>query len=191
MIALTEGQLTYLDLVLSLILFILAIYVIDKWSQKETYSIREKIVIPLLAITTIFLIGSSFIADLRLNKPTVTTTTKVIYNGKNADDSTLTQVKHSNSNYYDIKRTHYAPTDTRLVSALKEPITHYNETILTLPSKTTIYDQDYTIKKVNLKGNGSNVSKLTLITRKRIYKNRWSPFARVENTYELTAETTV
>ena len=187
MIALTEGQLTYLDLVLSLILFILAVYIIDKWGKKETYTIREKIIVPLLAITTIFLIGSSFITDLRLNSPTVTTTTKVIYNGKNADDSTLTQIKHSNSNYYDIKRTHYAPTDTRLTSALKQPITHYNELILTLPSKETAYDRDYDIQKATVKGNGFIVSKLSLTTHKRIYKNRWSLFARVDKTYELTA----
>ena len=75
MIPLTEGQLTYLDIILSLILFILATYIIDKWGRKEKYTIREKIVVPLLAIATIFLIGSSFITDLRLNKPTVTTTT--------------------------------------------------------------------------------------------------------------------
>lgn len=191
MIALTEGQLIYLDIILSLIIFILAIYIIDKWSKKEKYTIREKIVVPLLAIATIFLISNSFITDLRLNKPALTTTTKVIYNGKNADDSTLTQVKHADSNYYDIKRTHYAPTDTRLASALKQPITHYNELILTLPSKETAYDRDYDIQKATVKGNGSIVSKLTLTTHKRIYKNHWSLFARVENTYELTAETTV
>ena len=69
MIPLTEGQLTYLDIVLSLVIFILAVYVIDKWGRKEKYTIREKIVIPLLAITTIFLISNSFITDLRLNKP--------------------------------------------------------------------------------------------------------------------------
>lgn len=69
MIALTEGQLIYLDIILSLILFILATYIIDKWGKKEKYTIREKIVIPLLAITTIFLISNSFITDLRLNKP--------------------------------------------------------------------------------------------------------------------------
>ena len=187
MITLTEGQLTYLDIVLSLILFILAIYVIDKWGRKEKYTIREKIVVPLLAITTIFLIGSSFIADLRLNKPSVTTTTKVIYNSKNADDSTITQVKHSNSNYYDIKRTHYAPTDTRLASALKQPITRYNELILTLPSKETAYDQNYDIQKATVDGKGTIVSKLSLTTHKRVYKNRWSVFALVDKTYELTA----
>lgn len=187
MITLTEGQLTYLDIILSLVIFILAVYVIDKWSKKETYTIREKIIVPLLAITTIFLIGSSFIADLRLNKPIVTTTTKVIYNGKNPDDSTLTQVKHSNSNYYDIKRTHYAPTDIRLASALKQPITYYNELILTIPSKKTAYDRDYDIYKATVKGNGTIVSKLTLTTHKRIYKNRWSIFALVDKTYELTA----
>lgn len=191
MIALTEGQLTYLDLVLSLILFILAVYIIDKWGRKEKYTIREKIVVPLLAIATIFLIGSSFITDLRLNKPTVTTTTKVIYNGKNADDSTITQVKHSKSNYYNIKRTHYAPTDTRLASALKQPITRYNELILTLPSKETAYDQDYDIQKATVDGKGTIVSKLSLTTHKRVYKNRWSVFALVDKTYELTAETTV
>ena len=187
MIALTEGQLTYLDIILSLVIFILAVYTIDKWGRKEKYTIHEKIVVPLLAITTIFLIGSSFIADLRLNKPTVTTTTKVIYNGKNADNSTITQVKHSNSNYYDIKRTHYAPTDIRLASALKQPITHYNELILTLPSKKTTYDRDYDIQKATIKGKGTIVSKLTLITHKRIYKNPWSLFAFVDKTYELTA----
>ena len=45
MIALTEGQLIYLDIILSLVIFILAIYIINKWSQKETYTIREKIVV--------------------------------------------------------------------------------------------------------------------------------------------------
>lgn len=187
MISLTEGQLTYLDIVLGLILFILATYIIDKWGRKEKYTIREKIVVPLLAIATIFLIGSSFITDLRLNKPTVTTTTKVIYNGKNADDSTITQVKHSRSNYYNIKRTHYAPTDTRLASALKQPITRYNELILTLPSKETAYDQDYDIQKATVDGKGTIVSKLSLTTHKRVYKNRWSVFALVDKTYELTA----
>lgn len=187
MITLTEGQLIYLDIILSLILFILATYIIDKWGKKEKYTIREKIVVPLLAIATIFLIGSSFITDLRLNKPTVTTTTKVIYNGKNADDSTITQVKHSNNNYYDIKRIHYAPTDIRLSSALKQPITRYNELILTLPSKETAYDRDYDIQKATVKGNGTIVSKLTLTTHKRIYKNSWSIFALVDKTYELTA----
>jgi hypothetical protein len=187
MIALTEGQLIYLDIILSLILFILATYIIDKWGRNEKYTIREKIVVPLLTITTIFLIGSSFITDLRLNKPTVTTTTKVIYNGKNADDSTITQVKHSKSNYYNIKRTHYAPTDTRLASALKQPITRYNELILTLPSKETAYDQDYDIQKATVNGKGTIVSKLTLTTHKYIYKNRWSLFALVDKTYELTA----
>ena len=132
-----------------------------------------------------------FNADLPLNKATTTTTTKLIYNGKNVDDNTITRLKHSKTNYYDIKRTHYAPTDTRLASALKQPITHYNELILTLPSKETAYDRDYDIQKATVKGNGSIVSKLTLTTHKRIYKNHWSLFARVENTYELTAETTV
>ena len=191
MIPLTEGQLTYLNIILSLVIFILAVYVIDKWGKKETYAIREKIVVPLLAITTIFLIGNSFITDLRLNKPTVTTTTKVIYNDKNADDSTITQVKHSKSNYYNIKRTHYAPTDTRLASALKQPITYYNQLILTIPSKKTAYDRDYDIQKATVKGKGTIVSKLTLTTHKRIYKNRWSIFALVDKTYELTAETTI
>lgn len=187
MIPLTEGQLTYLDIILSLVIFILATYVIDKWGKKEKYTIREKIVVPLLAIATIFLIGSSFIANLRLNKPTVTTTTKVIYNGKNPDDSTLTQVKHSDSNYYDIKRTHYAPTDIRLATALKQPITYYNQLILTIPSKKTAYDQDYNIQKATVNGNGTIISKLTLTTHKRIYKNPWSIFALVDKTYELTA----
>lgn len=188
MIALTEGQLTYLDIILSLIIFILATYIIDKWSKKEKYTICEKIVVPLLTITTIFLIGSSFITDLRLNKPTVTTTTKVIYNGKNADDSTITQVKHSKSNYYDIKRTHYAPTDIRLTSALKQPITYYNQLILTIISKdNSDFDRDYDIQKATVKGKGTIVSKLTLTTHKRIYKNRWSVFALVDKTYELTA----
>lgn len=191
MITLTEGQIIYASLITGLILFILALYVIEKWGKKERWTLREKIIVPLLTISTLFLMSNLFIADLPLNKSTTTTSTKIIYNGKNADDSTITRLKHSKANYYDIKRTHYAPTDTRLVATLKEPITHYNETILTLPSKTTIYDQDYTIKKVNLKENGSNVSKLTLITHKHIYKIRWSLFARVENTYELTAETTV
>lgn len=191
MIALTEGQLTYLDIILSLVLFILATYIIGKWGKKETYTIRKKITVPLLAIATIFLISNSFITDLRLNKPTVTTTTKVIYNGKNADDSTITQVKHSNNNYYNIKRIHYAPTDIRLSSALKQPITRYNELILTLPSKETAYDRDYDIQKATVKGNGTIVSKLTLTTHKHIYKNSWSIFALVDKTYELTAETTV
>lgn len=35
MITLTEGQLTYLDIILSLVIFILAVYVIDKWSKKK------------------------------------------------------------------------------------------------------------------------------------------------------------
>lgn len=188
MIALTEGQLIYLDIILSLVIFILAVYIIDKWSKKEKYTIREKIVVPLLAIATIFLISNSFITDLRLNKPTLTTTTKVIYNGKNADDSTLTQVKHSDSNYYDIKRTHYAPTDTRLSSALKQPITYYNQLILTIISKdNSDFDRDYDIQKTTVKGKGTIVSKLTLTTHKRIYKNRWSVFALVDKTYELTA----
>ena len=188
MITLTEGQLIYLDIILSLVIFILAIYIIDKWGKKETYTIREKITVPLLAIATIFLISNSFITDLRLNKPTVTTTTKVIYNGKNADDSTITQVKHSKSNYYDIKRTHYAPTDIRLTSALKQPITYYNQLILTIISKdNSDFDRDYDIQKATVKGKGTIVSKLTLTTHKRIYKNRWSVFALVDKTYELTA----
>lgn len=188
MITLTEGQLTYLDIILSLVIFILAVYIINKWGRKEKYTIREKIVIPLLAITTIFLISNSFITDLRLNKPTVTTTTKVIYNGKNADDSTITQVKHSKSNYYDIKRTHYAPTDIRLTSALKQPITYYNQLILTIISKdNSDFDRDYDIQKATVKGKGTIVSKLTLTTHKRVYKNRWSIFALVDKTYELTA----
>lgn len=178
MIALTEGQLIYLDIILSLIIFILATYIIDKWGKKETYTIREKITVPLLAIATIFLISNSFITDLRLNKPTVTTTTKVIYNGKNADDSTITQVKHSKSNYYDI----------RLTSALKQPITYYNQLILTIISKdNSDFDRDYDIQKATVKGKGTIVSKLTLTTHKRIYKNRWSVFALVDKTYELTA----
>lgn len=191
MITLTEGQITYFSVVVGLILFTIALYVIDKYGRNEKYTLREKIIVPLLAISTLFLASNLLIADLPLNKSTTTTSTKIIYNGKNADDSTITRIKHSDIDYYRIKRTHYAPTDTRLTSALKEPITHHNELILTLPSKTTIYDQDYTIKKVIIKENGSNVSKLTLITHKRIYKHRWSIFARVENTYELTAETTV
>ena len=191
MITLTEEQITYFSLVIGFILFILALYIVEKWTKKETWALREKIVVPLLTISTLFLAINLFIADLPLNTSTATTSTKIIYNGKNADDSTITRLKHSNIDYYRIKRTHYAPTDTRLVSTLKEPITHYNETILTIPSKTTIYDQDYPIKKVNIKGNGYNVSKLTLITHKRIYKHRWSLFARVENTYDLTVETTV
>lgn len=54
MIALTEGQLIYLDIILSLIIFILATYIIDKWGKKETYTIREKITVPLLAIQRFF-----------------------------------------------------------------------------------------------------------------------------------------
>lgn len=188
MIALTEAQLIYLDIILSLIIFILAVYIINKWGKKEKYTIREKIVVPLLAITTIFLISNSFITDLRLNKPTVTTTTKVIYNGKNADDSTITQIKHSDSNYYNVKRTHYAPTDTRLASALKQPLTYYNQLILTVPSKdNSDFDQDYDIQKATVNGNGTIVSKLTLTTHKRVYKNSWSVFALVDKTYELIA----
>lgn len=37
MIALTEGQLIYLDIILSLVIFILAIYIIDKWSDVLAY----------------------------------------------------------------------------------------------------------------------------------------------------------
>lgn len=191
MIALTEGQIAYFSLVVGFILFILALYIVEKWTKKETWTLHEKIVVPLLSISALFLIINLFNADLPLNTSTTTTTTKLIYNGKNADDSTITQVKHANNNYYDIKRTHYAPTDTRLASALKQPITNYNQLILTLPSKETAYDQDYDIQKATVKGKGSIVSKLSLTTRKRIYKNRWSLFARVKNTYELTAETTV
>lgn len=191
MITLTEGQITYFSLVVGFILFILALYIVEKWTKKETWTLHEKIVVPLLSISALFLIINLFNADLPLNTSTTTTTTKLIYNGKNADDSTITQVKHANNNYYDIKRTHYAPTDTRLASALKQPITNYNQLILTLPSKETAYDQDYDIQKATVKGKGSIVSKLSLTTRKRIYKNRWSLFARVKNTYELTAETTV
>lgn len=191
MITLTEGQIIYASLITSLILFILALYVIDKYGRNEKYTLREKIIVPLLAISTLFLMSNLFIADLPLNKSTTTTSTKIIYNGKNADDSTITRLKHSKANYYDVKRTHYAPTDTRLTSALKEPITHYNELILTIPSKTTIYDQDYDIQKATVKENGSIVSKIALTTHKHIYKNRWSLFARVENTHELTTETTV
>ena len=191
MITLTEGQITYFSLVVGFILFILALYIVEKWTKKETWTLHEKIVVPLLSISALFLIINLFNADLPLNTSTTTTTTKLIYNGKNADDSTITQVKHANNNYYDIKRTHYAPTDTRLASALKQPITNYNQLILTLPSKETAYDQDYDIQKATVKGKGSIVSKLSLTTRKRIYKNRWSLFARVKNTYEITAETTV
>lgn len=191
MIPLTEGQITYFSLVVGFILFILALYIVEKWTKKETWALRETIVITLLSISALFLMVNLFNADLPLNKSTTTTTTKLIYNRKNVDDNTITRLKHSKTNYYDIKRTHYAPTDTRLVSALKQPITHYNELILTLPSKETAYDRDYDIQKATVKGNGSIVSKLTLTTHKRIYKNHWSLFARVENTYELTAETTV
>lgn len=191
MIPLTEGQITYFSLVVGFILFILALYIVEKWTKKETWALRETIVITLLSISALFLMVNLFNADLPLNTSTTTTTTKLIYNGKNADDSTITQVKHANNNYYDIKRTHYAPTDKRLASALKQPITNYNQLILTLPSKETAYDQDYDIQKATVKGKGSIVSKLSLTTRKRIYKNRWSLFARVKNTYELTAETTV
>lgn len=191
MIPLTEGQITYFSLVVGFILFILALYIVEKWTKKETWALRETIVITLLSISALFLMVNLFNADLPLNKSTTTTTTKLIYNGKNVDDNTITRLKHSKTNYYDIKRTHYAPTDTRLASALKQPITHYNELILTLPSKETAYDRDYDIQKATVKGNGSIVSKLTLTTHKRIYKNHWSLFARVENTYELTAETTV
>lgn len=192
MITLTEGQITYFSLVVGFILFILALYIVEKWTKKETWTLHEKIVVPLLSISALFLIINLFNADLPLNTSTTTTTTKLIYNGKNADDSTLTQVKHADSNYYDIKRTHYAPTDTRLASALKQPITNYNQLILTLLSKeNSDFNQDYDIQKTTVKGNGSIVSKIALTTHKRIYKNRWSLFARVENTYELTAETTV
>lgn len=191
MIPLTEGQITYFSLVVGFILFILALYIVEKWTKKETWALRETIVITLLSISALFLMVNLFNADLPLNKSTTTTTTKLIYNGKNVDDNTITRLKHSKTNYYDIKRTHYTPTDTRLASALKQPITHYNELILTLPSKETAYDRDYDIQKATVKGNGSIVSKLTLTTHKRIYKNHWSLFARVENTYELTAETTV
>ena len=192
MIPLTDGQITYFSLVVGFILFILALYVIEKWTKNEKWTLREKIIIPLLSISTLFLMVNLFIADLKLNTSTTQTTTKLIYNGKNADDSTITRLTHSKANYYDIKRTHYAPTDTRLTSALKEPITHYNEIILTLPLKENSgYYKDYDIQKVTLKGKGPFISKITLTTHKRIYKNRWSLFARVENTYELTAETTV
>ena len=34
MIALTEGQLTYLDIILSLVIFILAVYTVVKYPQK-------------------------------------------------------------------------------------------------------------------------------------------------------------
>lgn len=191
MITLTNGQITYFSLVVGFILFNLALYIVEKWTKKETWTLREKIVVPLLSISALFLMVNLFNADLLLNNPTVTTTTKIIYNGKNADHSTITQVKHSKANYYDIKRTHYAPTDTRLASALKQPITHYNKLILTLPSKETAYDRNYDIQKATVKGKGIIMSKIALTTHKHIYKNRWSLFARVENTYKLTAETTV
>lgn len=192
MITLTEGQITYFSLITGLVIFILAVYVIDKYGRNEKYTLREKIIVPLLAISTLFLMVNLFTVDLRLNPSTTQTTTKLIYNGKNADDSTITRLTHSKANYYDIKRTHYAPTDTRLTSALKEPITHYNEIILTLPLKENSgYYKDYDIRKITLKGKGSIISKITLTTHKRIYKNRWSLFARIENTYDLIAETTV
>ena len=192
MITLTEGQIIYASLITGLVIFILAVYIIDKYSRNEKYTLCEKIIIPLLTISTLFLASNLLIADLPLNVSTITTTTKIIYNGRNANDSTLTQLKHAKTNYYDIKRTHYAPTDTRLASALKQPITRFNELILTIPSnKNSSYYKDYDIQKVTLKGKGPFISKISLITHKRIYKNRWSIFTRVENTYELTAETAV
>lgn len=192
MITLTEGQIIYASLITGLVIFILALYIIEKWGKKEKYTLREKTIVPLLAISTLFLASNLLIADLPLNASTITTTTKLVYNGKNADNSTLTQLKHAKANYYDIKRIHYAPTDTRLASALKQPITRFNELILTLPSnENSSYYKDYDIQKVTLKGKGPFISKITLTTHKHIYKNRWSLFARVENTYELTAETTV
>lgn len=188
MITLTEGQIIYASLITGLILFILILYVIEKWTENERWALREKIIIPLLSISTLFLMSNLFIADLPLNTSTTTTSTKIIYNGKNADDSTLTQVKHSDNNYYDVKRTHYAPTDTRLASTLKQPITYYNQLILTIMSKdNSDFNQDYDIQKATIKGNGTIVSKLTLTTHKRVYKNRWSIFALVDKTYELTA----
>lgn len=192
MIPLTDGQITYFSLIVGFILFILALYIIEKWTKKEAWTLREQIIVPLLAISTLFLMSNLFIADLPLNTSTITTTTKLVYDGKNADDSTLTQLKHAKTNYYVIKRTHYAPTDTRLTSALKQPITRFNELILTLPSnENSSYYKDYNIQKVTLKGKSPFISKITLTTYKHIYKNRWSLFARVENTYELTAETTI
>lgn len=187
MIALTEGQLIFLDFIAVFMLLFIGASILDNRAENKKFTAPQRILVTCLTILSIVQISSHFIADLRLNKPTVTTTTKVIYNGKNADDSTLTQVKHSKSNYYDIKRTHYAPTDTRLASALKQPITYYNELILTLPSKETAYDRDYDIQKATVKGKGTIISKISLTTHKRIYKNSWSIFALVDKTYELTA----
>lgn len=187
MIPLTEGQYIFLDFIATFILLFIGASIVDNRAENKKFTNPQRLLITTLTILSIVQISSHFIVDLRLNKPTVTTTTKVIYNGKNPDDSTLTQVKHSKANYYDIKRTHYAPTDIRLASALKQPITHYNQLILTIPSKKTAYDQDYDIQKATVKEKGTIVSKLTLTTHKRIYKNRWSIFALVDETYELTA----
>lgn len=187
MIALTEGQLIFLDLVATFILLGIGASILDNRAENKTFTIPQRVLVTVLTILSVVQISNHFIADLRLNKPTVTTTTKIIYNGKNADDSTITQVKHSDSNYYDIKRNHYAPTDIRLATALKQPITYYNQLILTVPSKKTAYDQDYDIQKATVNENGTIVSKLTLTTHKHIYKNPWSIFALVDKTYELTA----
>ena len=188
MIALTEGQLIFLDIIAAFILLVIGATIVDNRAENKKFTNPQRVLVTLLTILSIVQISNHFITDLRLNKPTVTTTTKVIYNGKNADDSTLTQVKHSNNNYYDIKRTHFAPTDTRLTSALKQPLTYYNQLILTIPSKdNSDFDQDYAIQKAIVKGDGSIVTKLTLTTHKRVYKNRWSLFALVDETYDLTA----
>lgn len=188
MITLTEGQLIFLDIIAGMILLFIGACTIDNRAKNKKFTNPQRLLITILTILSIVQISSHFIVDLRLNKPTVTTTTKIIYNGKNGDDSTLTQVKHSDSNYYDIKRTHYAPTDIRLASALKQPITYYNQLILTIISKdNSDFDRDYDIQKATVKGKGTIVSKLTLTTHKHIYKNSWSIFALVDKTYELTA----
>ncbi len=46
MIPLTDGQITYFSLVVGFILFILALYVIEKWTKKEAWTLREKIIVP-------------------------------------------------------------------------------------------------------------------------------------------------
>lgn len=186
MITLTEGQFILLDLIAIFILLFIGTCLVDNHANNKKVTLSQWIFTTLFAILAIIQISNHFILDLRLDKPTVTTSTTFIYDGKNANDSTITQLKHSKTDYYNINRTHYAPTDTRLASILRQPVTLHNEIILTTQKNS---NQDFPIQKTTINGKGTIVSKLVLTTHKHIYKSHWFIFTLIEKTYDLTADT--
>lgn len=160
-------------------------------NDEPPYSKGDIIAMGVIAAVGLFIFANATITACRLTQTHITksATTKVIYNGKNPDAISVTQIKTAETDAYAKKITTYAPTDTRLVGALKTKLSKTNKLKVTIISGK--YDKEFDVRKVYFENTPPQklASKIKLVTHTTRSKSRWSIFTLVEDDCDLIVET--